>query len=142
MQQLPLLPTSMFRLTLTSSQPHHLSAASAVRPAASRGRLPAGGEDSGMAHVLTWLFADGSSSIAGQDAAAIPQDMSVSSLQVNAGHLRTLPVLHAHCWMAWVPAVCQTAGQSRVSFGSVPSPVYKVRTAPLMTIIVVSAGRA
>jgi hypothetical protein len=35
-----------------------------------------------MAQVLTWLFRDGSSSIAEQDAAAAPQAMSVSSLRV------------------------------------------------------------
>ena len=35
-----------------------------------------------MAQVLTWLFADGSSSVAEQDAEAAPQDMSVSSLRV------------------------------------------------------------
>ncbi len=51
--------------------------------ATSRGRLPAAGADSGMAQVLTWLYADGSSSIAGQDAAAAPQAMSVSSLRVR-----------------------------------------------------------
>ena len=46
-------------------------------------RLPASGQDSGMAQVLTWLFADGSSSVADQDGAAVPQDMSVSSLRVR-----------------------------------------------------------
>ena len=51
--------------------------------ATSRGRLPADGQDIGMAQVLRWLFTDGSSSIAGQDAAAAPQAMSVSSLRVR-----------------------------------------------------------
>ena len=39
-----------------------------------------------MAQVLTWLFADGSSSVAGEDAAGLPQDMSVSSLQARPLH--------------------------------------------------------
>ena len=50
--------------------------------ATSRGRVPADGQDAGMAQVLTWLFNDGSSSIAGRDAVAEPQAMSVSSLLV------------------------------------------------------------
>ncbi len=86
--------------------------------AASRGRLPAGGEDSGMEQVLTWLFADGSSSIGeGQDAAAIPQDMSVSSLQVHAGHLSSVPALHAHMLDGLGP--CSSSdGYSRVGIES------------------------
>ena len=51
------------------------------RAAACSGRSPAAPDDSGMAQVMTWLFSDGSSSVA--DADADSQELSVASMQAR-----------------------------------------------------------